>query len=430
MAEKFLLKNTKVKVIGIGGGGGSVVSELAKRIKKVSFFAANTDSQALRKVSKNVHKFQFGEELTGGLGTGADVKLGELAAQREKQKIKRVLKNQDFCIFISCLGGGTGSGATPIFTEVAKESKSINLGIFTFPFKFEGERKMETAKEALEKIKPNLNGFLIIHNQKIFKIIDKDTSLDKAFESLNKILAENLSALINLIFEPGLINIDFADFKTILDGSGEKIYFNTAQAAGINRAEEVVKKIFNSSIVDLNIISRKRILFNISGGQNLKMAEVEKICNNIADLNRNSKIIFGVSQILPKNKQEIGLTLLVVGDDKNKKILKKETPSIKKEKKTERKEAPKELPEIKEKIVTKKEVKIKIEKRVEKPKKIIKKKEEKKRLSALDVKKAVEKEEDKRLAEEEKWDIPAFLRRSPWREKIKIFEDKKKKNKQ
>ncbi|MCX6764903.1 MAG: hypothetical protein NTU58_04360 [Candidatus Nealsonbacteria bacterium] len=288
---------------------------------------------------------------------------------------------------------------------------------------------METAREALEKIKPNLNGFLIIHNQKIFKIIDKDTSLDKAFESLNKILAENLSALINLIFESGLINIDFADFKSILDGSGEKIYFNSAQASGPNRADEVVKQIFNSSVIDFNIVSGKRILFNISGGQNLKMTEVEKICNSIADLNRNSKIIFGVSQILPQNKQEIGLTLLVVGDDKNNKILKKETPSVKKEKKTKKRKIPKELPEIKEKIITKKEIKIKIEKRVEKPKKTIKKKEENKRLSALDVKKATEKEEGKRLAEEEKWDIPAFLRRSPWREKIKIFENKKKKNK-
>jgi len=425
MAEKFLLKNTKIKVIGIGGGGGSIVSELAKRIKKVSFLAANTDSQALKKVSKNVHKFQFGEELTGGLGTGADVKLGETAAQRERQKIKRVLKNQDFCVFVSCLGGGTGSGATPIFTEVSKESKSINLGIFTFPFKFEGERKMEIARESLEKIKPNLNGFLIIYNQKIFKIINKDTSLDKAFESLNKILAENLSALINLIFEPGLINIDFADFKAILDGSGEKIYFNTAQATGPNRAEEVVQKVFNSSIIDFNIISGKRILFNISGGQNLKMAEVEKICNNIADLNRNSKIIFGISKILPKNKQEIGLALLVVGDDKNKKNLKKEELPIKKEKKPEKKEVSKKTLKTKEKIIAKKEVKIKIEKKIEKPKKTIKKKG----LSALDVKKAVEKEENKRLAEEEKWDIPAFLRRSPWKEKVKIFEDKKGKNK-
>jgi cell division protein FtsZ len=422
MAEKFLLKNTKVKVIGIGGGGGSIVSELAKRIKKASFLVANTDSQALKKVSKNVHKFQFGEEITHGLGTGADIKLGELAAQKEKQKIKRVLQNQDFCIFVSCLGGGTGSGATPVFTEVAKESKSINLGIFTFPFKFEGERKMETAREALEKIKPNLNGFLIIHNQKIFKIIDKNTALDKAFESLNKILSENLSALISLIFEPGLINIDFADFKAILDGSGEKIYFNTAQATGINRDEEIVKKIFNSSIVDFNIISGKRILFNISGGKNLKMIEAEKICNNIADLNRNSKIIFGVSQILPQNKQEIGLTVLVVGDDKKRKELKTEKIFIKKEKNNKKPEISKELPRTKEKI--KKE--IKIEKKPAKPKKI-KKKEEKKRSSALDLKKAAQEEENKRLAEENKWDIPAFMRRSPWREKIKIFEDKKKK---
>ena len=378
MSDKFFLKNTKVKVIGIGGGGGSIVSELAKRIKKVSFSAANTDSQALKKLSKNVHKFHFGEELTGGLGTGADAKVGELAAQRDKQKIRRVLKNQDFCIFISCLGGGTGSGAAPVFAEIAKESKSINLGIFTFPFKFEGERKMEIARDALEKIKPNLNGFLVIHNQKIFKIINKDTSLDKAFESLNKILAENLSALINIIFEPGLINIDFADLRTILDGSGEKIYFNTVRSAGQNRDEEVINKIFDSSIIDFNIISAKRILFNISGGQNLKMAEVEKICNKMADVNRNSKIIFGISQILPKNKQEIGLTVLMIGEDKKKKELKPEKVSVKKELKPEKKEVLKKSPKIKKEI--------KKEKGPQESKKP-KKKEEKKRLSAIDVKK-------------------------------------------
>lgn len=158
MGDNFLIKKTKIKIVGIGGGGGSVVSELAKKMKKASFIVANTDAQALKRTPKNVRTFQFGEDLTEGLGTGMDVKLGEEAAQREKQRIKRLLKNQDFCIFVACLGGGTGSGATPIFAEIAEEFEGITLGIFAIPFKFEGERKIRIARESLEKIKPKLNG--------------------------------------------------------------------------------------------------------------------------------------------------------------------------------------------------------------------------------------------------------------------------------
>jgi len=350
MKEDFLIKKTKIKVIGIGGGGISIVSELARKMKKASFVVANTDLQSLKKVPKNIHRFHFGQELTGGLGTGMDAKVGELAAQKEKQRIRRILKNQDFCIFISSLGGGTGSGATPVFVEVAKEFKNISLGIFTLPFKFEGDKRINLARSSLEKMKHNLNGFLAIQNQRIFRIVDKKTSLDKAFQNLNQILAGDLANLIDLIFEPGLINIDFADFKAILEGEGEKIYFNTAEAKGPNRAEEIVKKILNSSLIDFNNRVGKKILFNISGPPGLKMKEVKEICSAFSNLNRNSKIVFGISKNPPR-KTGIKVTLLVVGDEKKKKFPK----------------AKKEVPEIEEK--PKESLKLKIEKKVEKEKK-------------------------------------------------------------
>ena len=415
MKEKFLIKKTRIKVIGIGGGGGSIVSELAKKMKKVSFVVANTDLQALKKMPKNVSRFQFGQDLTGGLGTGMDVKLGELAAQREKQRIKRILKNQDFCIFVACLGGGVGSGATPVFTEVAKDFGNMSLGIFTLPFKFEGERKIHIAQEALRKVKANLNGGLVIRNQRIFRIVDKKTSLDKALLALNKILTKNLESLIELIYKPGLINIDFADFKTILEGRGEKIYFSAAEAQGPNRAEEVTRKVLNSPIVDFNIKAGKRILFNISAPLNLKMSEVEKICNTFFELNRRAKIVFGVSKNLSKQKSEVKVTLLVVGDEKKKKILKIE-------KKIEKTPKPKEIskPKIRPKI------KARPKKKLIKIRHIPKKQKAKRRLSALEIKKVNQEEEKKRLAEDEKWDVPAFLRRSPWKEKIKLSRQKKK----
>lgn len=454
MRENLVIKKTKIKIIGIGGGGGSIVSELSKRVKKANFAAANTDLQALKKLPKKISRFKFGQELTHGLGTGMDVEVGRTSAQREKQKIKRALKDQDLCIFVACLGGGTGSGATPVFTEISNELGNINLGIFTVPFKFEGDRRIKIAKDSLEKLKPNLNGCLIIQNQRIFKIIDKKASLDQAFSALNKDLADNLASFIELIYKPGLINIDFADFKTVLGGKGERIYFNTAEAKGINRVEEVTKSVLNSPLFDFNITKAKRILFNIAGSSDLKMKEVEQICDTFFNLNRQAKIIFGVSPNVIKGSG-IRVTLLVTGDKK-----KKESPKIKKPSKVRKvsrpkpKPKPEKAPEPKEapkpkKVVRRKKVK---RKKVSKPKKIIKRKKvtkrktkpkkkvvkvkpvvkkrkkEKRRLSALEIKKAAQKEEEKRWAEEEKWDVPAFLRRSPWKEKIDTFHKKKKKS--
>jgi len=326
MKEKFVIKKTKIRVIGVGGGGGSIVSELAKRVKKASFVAANTDLQALKKLPKNIQRFKFGQDLTYGLGTGMDVEKGKIAAEKEKQRIKKILKNQDLCIFVACLGGGTGSGATPVFTEVSNELRNINLGIFTIPFKFEGERRVKIAKDSLKKLKANLNGFLVIQNQRIFRIIGKKASLNQAFSSLNKILTENLASFIELIYKPGLINIDFADFKTILEGKGERLYFNTAEAKGPNRAEEVIKKVLDSPLLDFNIKTAKRILFNISGSLDLKMREVEQICNAFSDLNRQSKIIFGVFPAPSREKSGIKVTLLVTGDIKKKKTSKVKKP--------------------------------------------------------------------------------------------------------
>jgi len=418
MKGKFVIKKTKIRVIGIGGGGGSVISELAKRIKKANFVVANTDLQALRRLPQNVYRFRFGQDLTHGLGTGMDPELGKLAAQKEKQRIKRILKNQDLCIFVVCLGGGTGSGAAPVFSEISNEFGGINLGIFTMPFRFEGERRTKIARDALEKLKNNLNGFLVIQNQRIFKIIDKKASLDQAFSALNKILTENLASFIELIYKPGLINIDFADFRTILEGKGERIYFNTAQAKGPNRTEEVIKKVLNSPLFDFNITTAKRILFNISGPPDLKMKEIEQISDIFFNLNRQSKIIFGVSPSTAKQKSEIKVALLVTGDRKKRKPKKKKIAP-------EPKKVPKPQKVSKPEVKIKK-VKIKKKKKPAKTKPFPKKKKkEKKRLSALEIKKAAQEEEERRWAEEDKWDVPAFLRRSPWKEKIKSFRQKK-----
>ncbi len=315
----------KIRVIGIGGGGGSIINEIALTMKKIDFIAANTDIQALKKLNKKTKKFSFGKSLTYGLGTGMNPKLGELAAQNEKDKIKRLMEDQDLCILVSCLGGGTGSGAAPLFAEVAKEVDILTFGIFTMPFKFEGSKKMKIAKRTLKALTSSLNAVCVIPNQRIFQIINQKTPLRKALSALNKILAEDLKGLIEFIYWPGLINIDFADLKAILEGRGKRAYLNSAKSQGKNMVEDVVEKVLNSSLYQYGISGTDRILFNIEGGKDLKMSEVEQISKNIYSFNPRAKIIFGVAQY-PKYKNKIKITLLAVTPGKKKEKRKKKKP--------------------------------------------------------------------------------------------------------
>ncbi len=305
------IHKTKIRVIGIGGGGGSIVSEIVSRIKKADFVVANTDIRALKAV-RQVRRFQFGQSLTKGLGTGMNAELGELAAQNEKEKIKKLFEGQDLCIMVSCLGGGAGSGATPVFAKISKNSGCLTYGIFTLPFEFEGEKKMEIAKESLEKIRPNLNAYSVIPNERIFQIIDKDTPLKDALSAINERLAENLEGLIGMIYLPGLINIDFADLKTILGGRGRLTYLNTIEIEDPDK-ENVVKKVTSSPLYSYTIKGARRILYNIIGGKMLQLSEVSQLSKIISDsINKNAKIIFGINQD-QKYQGKIKITLLATG---------------------------------------------------------------------------------------------------------------------
>lgn len=431
---------TKIRVIGIGGGGSSIVSEIAKNPEfskkdRVDFWVANTDIQALKKATKKTKVFHFGKSETGGLGCGMDFKLGETVAQNEKEKIEKILKGVDFCILVSCLGGGTGSGASPVFAEVSKSLKNINFGFFTLPFKFEGKNRAEIAKNSLLKLKTNLNAFVVFPNEKIFKVIDKETSLKESFSALNSILAEDLKSLIEIIHQPGLINIDWADFKTILAGRQKIAYLATAQAKGENRVKQALKQVLESPFcrhsVDGFLI--ERILFNISGSKNLKMTEVEEISKTISNFNKKAKIVFGISQF-PHLKNKIKITLLAIGKHRaetSSLVKKRKTKEssltsvpvkIKKDKKEKMNKEKKEKKKVKKKtniisVSIKKTIKNKIKvKRVKDSKiKNPSQKEQifkkvKGRKNALQIKKEMEGAEKEILEKEKKWDIPAFLR--------------------
>jgi len=401
LSFSFKPRRIKIRIIGIGGGGSSIVSEIARSVKKASFLIVDSDRRVVKKGGKNIKVFRLGEDLTGGLGTGMNVDLGEKIAQKEKEKIARMFKDQDLVILVASLGGGFASGAAPVFAEIARDFKNISLGIFTLPFRFEGEKKLRIAEEAVVKIKENLSGQFVVANEKIFQIIDKKTPLKKALSSLNRSLILMLEDLIEMISKPGLINIDFADLKTILKGRGRLIYFGSALCQGPNRAEEIIKKVFQNPLSVGNLGKSRKILFNIKGGKDLTLREVERISSGICSSNRTAKIIFGISQD-SKCNGKIKLTLIEVGEEKQEK------------KKTKSKLKGKELSDNGKVQEKKREVSlVKVKKAKEKQIKVVFKKEKKKKIrrSGLEIRKAKKEEEDQEWTKEPEWEIPAFLRR-------------------
>ncbi len=314
----------RIKVIGIGGGGSSIVSEIALEIKKVGFVAADTDFQARKKTARGVKHFQFGKSITQGLGTGMNPELGEQAAESNKEKIKELLKETDFCILISCLGGGTGSGASPVFANILKNLGILTLGIFTLPFEFEGGKRAQIAKDSLEKLRQNLNALVIIPNQKIFQIIDRNTPLKEALSTINKALIENLEGLITLIYSSGLIRVDFADLKTILAGRGRLVYLNSAKTKGPNQIEELAKKVISCPLIPYTVQGAKGVLFNIDGGLNLNTEQVEQIGKILtSSINSQDRVASGITQ---NKKEGIKITLLANGCKWEKWVEKTEKP--------------------------------------------------------------------------------------------------------
>jgi len=446
LKREEIIHKTRIRVIGIGGGGGSIVSEIAPKLKRVDFVAANTDLQALRGIKKVVRIFPFGQNQTRGLGCGMDPKVGQKAVREDENKITKLFKGIDLSILVATLGGGTSSGATPEFAKIAKEIGVKTFGIFTLPFKFEGLKKIQIAKSSLEKIAPHLNAFCVIPNENIFKIIDKSTPITAAFSSINKRLETCLQGLIEMIYLPGLINIDFADLKTVLDGRGKLSYLNTVISQGPNRSEEAAKEVLRSPLNEYSILGAEKIIYNITASQNLGMKEVEYISQAIADFNRKAKIIFGVSQDTGY-KDKIRITLLAVGCGKEPKlkvkpkpkhikryVLGKPKPEAEPNPEAEPKERPKPKPKRKKpKKTPKKKPTVRTQPKLRAKPKHIKRyvlgkpkpkpepelekiEPEQKpltRKNALDLRREAEEIEKALLEQESQWDTPAFLRKKP-----------------
>lgn len=434
-AEKFF--KAKIKVIGIGGGGGSIVSDIGKSLGKATFVIADTDTRAL-KGKMGIRYFGFGQEFTRGLGTGVNVELAKQAAESAKEKMGEFFKEQDIIIFVASLGGGLGSGATQIFAETANNFGGITFGIFTLPFKFEGVNKQKIAQNSLKVLRKLMNVSLVIPNERIFRVIDENTAITEAFSNVNKSLAESLESLIDLIYSPGIINIDFADLRAILTGKGNSAFLNTIEESGKERAEKTCARILSNPLLQNNNFDAEKILFNIAGGQNLSMFEVEKISRHISEKNPKAKIIFGISKN-QKLKNKIKTTVLITGggnkeeqvelvekeEEKLPKVVLKKPEKIKKiknkkqkvKKQNARGDAGKKTPTENESRgvsftpVFEPQIPVFGDKALE----LIESMElpEKKplRRSGLEIRQAEVQEEKRKQAQEKEWEIPAFLRR-------------------
>lgn len=304
---------TKIKVIGIGGSGGNALNRMSKiKIDNVELIALNTDFQDLKKIKANT-KLQIGKNITHGLGTGMNSVLGYKSAMESREDIENVLQGADM-VFITCgMGGGTGTGASPLVADIAKKLGVLTVGIVTTPFSFEGAQRIKNAQNGILKLREKVDSLVVINNDNLLSLIDKETSLLDAFWICDEVLRQAVNGISELITQRGVINVDFADVRTILYDSGYAL-FGTAKAKGENRAEEVVNKAITSPLTQIKINGANGVLFNVIAGKDLSLFEIKKIANFIrAKISNKAKIIFGAKEDSKIKDDTIELTLLVTG---------------------------------------------------------------------------------------------------------------------
>jgi cell division protein FtsZ len=305
----------KIKVVGVGGAGGNAVSRMIdSKIKGVEFVVINTDAQALHN-SKAAEKVHIGKNLTKGLGAGMNPEIGRQAAEENRDEIQEVLKGADM-VFVACgLGGGTGSGAAPIVAETAKELGALTIGIVTKPFTFEGAQRRAIGEEALSNLRDRVDSLITIPNDKLLSIIDKKTSLINAFRIVDDVLRQGVQGISDLITKPGIVNVDFADVRTIMEDSGSAL-MGIGIASGENRAEEAARAAINSPLLELSIDGAKGVLINISGSADLGMLEINEAANIITEsIDPNAKVIFGAVVDDQVHKGDIQITVVATGFD-------------------------------------------------------------------------------------------------------------------
>src|SRR5581483_6283088 len=308
----------KIRVMGIGGGGGNATNSMIShsQIQGVDFVAVNTDAQALL-LCQAATKLQIGDSLTKGLGSGGDPEIGKAAAEESEAKIRDLLDGSDMVFLAAGMGGGTGTGATPVIAKVAREVGALTIAVVTKPFTFEGTRRMVSAEDGIENLKDKVDTLIVIPNQRILDVIDKKLSLIEAFRVADSVLSQGVQGISDLITMPGLINVDFADVRAIMTNAGSAL-MGIGTGVGENRAQTAARSAIASPLLEINMDGARGVLFNIIGGPDLTMSEVDeaaKIISQAADPDAN--IIFGAT-IDESMHDQLRITVVATGFDQTK----------------------------------------------------------------------------------------------------------------
>ena len=301
-----------IKVIGVGGGGNNAVNRMIEHgVQGVEFISVNTDAQALN-LSKAEVKMQIGAKLTRGLGAGANPEVGKKAAEESKEQIEAALQGADM-VFVTCgMGGGTGTGAAPVVAQIARDLGALTVGVVTRPFSFEGRKRATQATGGIASMKESVDTLIVIPNDRLLEIVDKSTPMLEAFREADNVLRQGVQGISDLIAVPGLINLDFADVKTIMSNKGSAL-MGIGVAAGENRAAEAAKKAISSPLLETSIDGAQGVLLNITGGSNLSLYEVQEAADIVATASdQEVNMIFG-SVINDNLKDEIVVTVIATG---------------------------------------------------------------------------------------------------------------------
>ncbi len=308
----FTTNPAKIKVIGLGGGGCNAINRMVRAdIKGVELIAANTDAQALAFTEAPI-RIQLGDRLTRGLGAGGDHNVGQKAAEESRDEIKEALLGADMVFVAAGMGGGTGTGAAPVVAEIAKQNGALTIGIVTRPFIFEGTHRSKVADEGIEKMLSRVDTLIIIPNNRLLALCDQRTGMDSAFQMADDVLKHGVQAISEVITVPGLINLDFADVKAVMKNAGPA-WMSVGRGSGANRAKDAAQAALASPLLDVSIEGARGVLFNVVGGNNLSLSEVNEaaaIIKQAVDLEAN--IIFGVAHD-PALDREIRITLIATG---------------------------------------------------------------------------------------------------------------------
>ena len=303
----------RIRVVGVGGSGGNAVNHMmSEKVKGVEFIAINTDAQDLHN-SLAKRKINIGKNLTRGLGAGGNPDMGRRAAEETREEIANAVKGSDM-VFITCgMGGGTGTGASAVVAKIARESGALTVGVVTKPFLFEGQERMRLAMQGIEELKREVDALITVPNDRLLAIVDRETTVKNAFALCDNVLKQAVEGISDLITMPGIINVDFADIRSVMENAGSAL-MGVGLSAGEKRAEEAARAAINSPLLEVSITGAKGVLFAVAGSDDLGMLEIQDAARIITEsIDPHAKVIFGAIRDEKLKKNEVRVTVIATG---------------------------------------------------------------------------------------------------------------------